>query len=216
LTRYSRTGDTLFDNLHYNYENTANSSNYKQNTNKLRSVDEPTSLTGLRADDIDDQEIDNYKYDEVGNLVFDEKEEIAKIEWTMAGKIKSVTRIANSLKANLVFTYDTKGHRVSKSVTLNSGTSTTFYVRDAGGNTMVNYETTNANTTPVASAFEIYGSSRIGTYTFSTISALNAQIIGNKAYELPDHQGNVRTVLSDKGIVLAATDYYPFGMVANY
>jgi hypothetical protein len=36
-----------------------------------------------------------------------------------------------------------------------------------------------------------------------------------KSYELTDHLGNVRAVLSNKNFVVNATDYYPFGIVSR-
>lgn len=42
LKRYDATGN-LFDDLTYNYQNTSSTEKYKENTNKLREVDEPTS-----------------------------------------------------------------------------------------------------------------------------------------------------------------------------
>jgi RHS repeat-associated protein len=88
----------------------------------------------------------------------------------------------------------------------------------------------------------VYGSSRVGlqnylekdnlapTSTYNTsgaVYAMNMQV-GNKSYEISNHLGNVITVVSDKKIpvqgspgvvssytadIIAATDYYSFGMV---
>jgi RHS repeat-associated protein len=210
LQRYDATGN-LFDDLTYNYQNTKSGQNYKENTNKLRSVDEPTSLTGLRADDIDDQNVDNYQYDETGNLIFDKSEKIANIEWTVAGKIKTITREPNSGKYDLSFTYDHLGNRVSKTATIplvggGYATSTTYYVRDVHDNVISNYTQTSDKPLDgiVLQEQNICGSNRLGTIKS-----------GSKFYEIVDHLGNVRTVISETNKVENATDYYPFGMVAN-
>jgi RHS repeat-associated protein len=54
----------------------------------------------------------------------------------------------------------------------------------------------------------------------STIQAESNHVIGRKEYELADHLGNVRAVISDKpkngnAEVISATDYLPFGMTAR-
>ena len=56
----------------------------------------------------------NYQYDEIGNLIADKQEEIAKIEWMVAGKIKKIIRTSTSTKSDLEFKYDEKGNRVTK------------------------------------------------------------------------------------------------------
>jgi len=54
-------------------------------TNKLRRVRDNVISTNY-SDDIDDQELNNYSYDEIGNLIKDNAEQIATIEWTVYGK----------------------------------------------------------------------------------------------------------------------------------
>ena len=207
LSRYNGLGDTLIDNFKYNYQNI--DADYKQNTNKLRSVDELADVTG-RKDDIEDQDIDNYSYDEIGNLIKDDKEEIAKIEWNVSGKIERITRKTGSTKADLAFTYDPMGKRISKTVygknaqgTINH-TTTTYYIHDASGNTMATYNVASDAPTLALQEQSIYGSSRLGLLTLQ-----------GKQYELTDHLGNVRTVINENNTVASATDYYPFGMVAK-
>ena len=87
LKRYDLAGAKI-DSLVYNYHNI--DAGYKLNTNKLRSVDELATATG-RTDDIEDQATDNYQYDEIGNLIKDDAEEIEKIEWNVQGKIERIT-----------------------------------------------------------------------------------------------------------------------------
>jgi RHS repeat-associated protein len=65
----------------------------------------------------------------------------------------------------------------------------------------------------------IYGSSRLGIFKKDKNRKSTTRALGERRYELTDHLGNVRVVMSDYKrttvIVLSATDYYPFGMVAR-
>ena len=69
-------------------------------------------------------------------------EEIETIDWTVYGKVKSITRKAGSTKSDLEFHYDASGNRISKTVKPHATASnaatwtTTYYVRDASGNVM--------------------------------------------------------------------------------
>lgn len=184
----------------------------------------------------------NYRYDEIGNLTGDEAEEILDIEWTVSGKIKSITRTPSSTLPDLEFRYDTQGNRISKIVkpvgTANNPEEwvETLYVRDATSNIMAIYERK-----AVSSSMEfrlkekpIYGSSRIGVKTSNLDMTLTPstiefnRLLGLKQYEGVNHLGNVLTTFTDKKIprstngttiayfmadVVSATDYYPFGML---
>lgn len=94
------------------------------------------------------QQANNYTYDRIGNLISDVAEEIENIEWTVYGKIKSITRTANSTKPNLSFEYTPDGHRVAKhSLSRRGGmkdsvrqTTSTYYIRDASGTVMATYD----------------------------------------------------------------------------
>ena len=90
---------------------------------------------------------------------------------------------------------------MKKESILPSGTTTTYYVRDAAGTPMAIYENSILTEQP------IYGSSRLGVHYRET---------GTDAYQLTDHLGNVRAVIMKNGenavSLTAKTDYYPFGM----
>ncbi len=198
LQRYNGTGQ-LFDQFTYNYENKG--AGYLQNTNKLRSVDDAITNTALHEEDLEDQNIDNYQYDDIGNLSYDRQEDVEKIEWTVYGKVKAVYRKAGSLKPNLVFEYDASGNRVSKVSIANSGTvSKTYYLRDAVGNVMSTYVTSGTSSLSLSEQY-LYGRSRLGVFEK-----------GNRSYELTDHLGNVRAMVSEFLEVKAAYEYYAFGM----
>jgi putative cell wall-binding protein len=94
----------------------------------------------------------------------------------------------------------------------------TFYVRDASGNVMAVYKTS-GTTNLTLEEQHIYGSSRLGIFKKDKTIKNKARALGERRYELTDHLWNVRVVLSDykkaESIILSATDYYPFGMVAR-
>jgi YD repeat-containing protein len=152
--------------------------NYIAGTNQLSSVADAVGNAAY-ADDLDNQAANNYGYDELGQLVRDDKEEIATIEWTVYGKIKRITRTSASTKPDLEFKYDAMGQRILKLVKPKASAgvykeqkdwSYTYYVRDASGNVMGVYKrsfTPNVGNTEVTDALEleesqIYGSSRLG------------------------------------------------------
>jgi len=214
---------------------------YKYNTNadglisnRLYSVDDAVSA-GNYADDIDEQDYgkfdndpgdvnvrNNYGYDELGNLVRDSSEEIGAIEWTVYGKIKSVTRSGGS-KANLEFGYDASGNRLWKKVTENAGAGdvkTYYYLRDAQGNEMsryVHYTNGLSEELFVAEEHSIYGSSRLGIdnrrdtlYKDGVFNPawysnnIYVRALGNKSYEMSNHLGNVLVTVTDKKVYVNA------------
>ncbi|MBD0284881.1 MAG: hypothetical protein ICV79_05575, partial [Flavisolibacter sp.] len=203
--------------------------------NRLRHIKDSVAASNY-AVDIDSQADDNYRYDAIGNLTKDQQEGIDSIEWTVYGKIKSITKGSRTIS----YTYDPAGNRISKTV----GGKTTVYVRDAQGNVMAVYE----DTTGVLRLKEqhLYGSSRLGmvqrdqNMDSAKAEGVQANLIGTtylyssergqKRYELTNHLGNVLAVVSDKKVgvasqsdsslidhyeadVVHAQDYYPFGML---
>jgi RHS repeat-associated protein len=111
-------------------------------------------------------------------LIADVQEEIADIQWTVFGKIRTITRTSTSNKADLEFRYDASGQRVCKIVKPKDGTTHalldqshwtyTYYSRDASGNVMAVYERKfSANSTDwddrlTLEEQHLYGGSRLG------------------------------------------------------
>ncbi|TAF44769.1 MAG: hypothetical protein EAZ64_05995 [Sphingobacteriales bacterium] len=200
------------DNLSYNY---------KAGTNQLSHVADAVAAGNYPAD-LDSQQPNNYSYDKIGNLLSDASEGITNIDWNVYGKIKTIAKPTG----NINYTYDPAGNRQSK--TLNTGS--TYYVRDAQGNTLATYED------GTWAEQYLYGSSRIGMWKPTIDMNLATPTAGSdkwkqaglKQYELTNHLGNVLTTISDKrkgidtnadGIVdyytadvTTAQDYYPGGM----
>ena len=256
--------------------------------NRLSYVeDNSTIAVDKHKNDIENQPVNNYTYDAIGNLTYDTQEEMA-VEWTVYGKVESTTHQDDGATH---FKYDAAGNRVAKSTTDQHGNITTnYYVRDASGNIMAVYKSTDVNGTPttVLQEVPIYGSDRLGAYkpqgsfandvaitstltadkqanvyegvsyhlnegvkltlqpgfvfedgvsgkgfevgtgpeAGSSINNIFTRTLDKKQYELKDHLGNVRTVISDRKLstisgttpgdfrpsIASAANYYPFGM----
>jgi YD repeat-containing protein len=93
---------------------------YKPGTNKLdKVVDAVVDVATNLYDKYNDikrkqpdgtllgQEDNNYEYDEIGNLIADKSEGIDAIDWTVYGKIKSISKKDGSL---IQYTYDASGN----------------------------------------------------------------------------------------------------------
>ena len=146
-----------FDNLFYNY----NVQNGVKLQNRLYNVRD-TIGASVANGDVDDEGAfnstlanintsNNYRYDGIGNLIKDSLAGIATIDWTIYGKIKSIThrtgymQIANrdtTYPPDLCFNYDAQGTRISKVVKprtalglkASSYWTSEYYVRDVKGN----------------------------------------------------------------------------------
>ncbi len=184
-------GSNVMDQLSYTYK--------AGKPNQLLRVDDATGdVDG--ADDIGDQNGNNYEYNKIGQLVENNEDNISYI-YNASGL---VTEIQKGSQPLVKFFYNDKGHRVRKEAyTPGNGNLnyTEHYVRDAAGTAMAIYrdEQVIENT--------IYGASRLGVRKSD----------GSHLYQLTDHLGNVRAVVgrNAQGQAMAmtsATDYYPFGM----
>ncbi|THU38416.1 hypothetical protein FAM09_17250 [Niastella caeni] len=190
------------------------------------------ALNGV--EDIDGQT--NYEFDKIGNLV---KEQISpnnftNITWTVYGRIKSITKNVAGTQTFIAYSYDATGNRVKKVVTVNNVPTTTWYTRDAQGNSLAIYSDKQNNQAGIWwQEQQLYGNNRLGMWTpniniISTNGTSEWGILGQKAYELTNHLGNVLATVNDittgvdagtdnivdyyTATVLSASDYYPFGM----
>ena len=75
----------------------------------------------------------NYSYDELGQLIKDEQENIQHINWRADGKISSIIRSAGGSQSSLLFTYNPMDQRLSKEIydENDAWVETTYYIRDA-------------------------------------------------------------------------------------
>ena len=199
ITKLKRKGN---NSSHYMMDNFAY--NYLSGTNKLTSVDDQVS-SGNYTIDIDDQSANNCKYDHIGNLTVDVAEGIDSIQWTVYGKIRSITRTDTAYedlkKANLSFTYTPDGHRSTKGVTVyQKETEYTYYVRDAQGNVMAVYE---MNNTKKLDSTQL------------TIENINVALIGTSGVEkFADFAIDVLAIHTETGMPDDYTDYV-FGQGAT-
>jgi RHS repeat-associated protein len=180
-----------FDVLSYQYEYDANgylAKNRLYHVNDGASQNSPNNAN-LYTDDIKDENqyttchcfttaqpgneaaintLNNYGYDEIGELIRDNGQEIANINWNVYGKITQITRTGGSSKSDLAFEYDAAGNRISKTElrkSLRAGNKTTYYLRDAQGNVMATYVAENGPVdVPVLKnqEYDTYGSKRLG------------------------------------------------------
>ena len=142
----------LMDNFTYNY-------NF--GTNQLNNVSDVADhgISNLGDIGYQSQILDNYTYDEIGQLTADESEGIDKIDWTVTNKVK---HIMYDTGKEIEFDYDPMGNRIAKHVTNNGETTSTFYILDAQGNQMAIYEYSTDVGVLYLSEYNLYGSSRIG------------------------------------------------------
>ncbi len=233
IQRYLRNGNSAsginMDSLGYKYIS---------GTNQLRRVSDQVLLTYTQDyEDIENQPASTsdyfYEYDPSGNLTHDYAENLT-IQWNPYGKIR---QIQGSGKL-ITFQYDPTGNRVGKTVTQSGQTTSTYYVRDAQGNSLATYSKTSQQGQEQLTLDELhlYGSSRLGllspsiiVYPSPTQSNTSSYLTGRKTYELCNHLGNVMATISDLkqavdiepdqvtdyfiATVKTQQDYYPFGML---
>jgi RHS repeat-associated protein len=189
-------------------------------------IDNQTSLSlaGVNSDMQVEQVTDNYNYDKIGNLIKDNAginapntEKITDIQWTVYGKIRKITKADGTL---IEYGYDPTGNRISKTVNKAGTIKTTFYYRDASGNTMGVYEKTDAAPWKWTEQ-NLYGSSRLGVWNSNitmdgTIpSPYDNTLIGSRHYELTNHLGNVMATVSDRKLLALPNNGCQPGTLVN-
>jgi RHS repeat-associated protein len=202
---------------------------YIGGTNKLSYISDNVSASHFSVD-IDDQSENNYTYDQIGQLTYDQAEKLT-IDWRVDGKVKSV-KSGNS-GSTYKFYYNGLGQRVAKNeINKDKLLDTHLYGLDAQGNTMGVYafEPNEENEQRLMVAeHHIYGSSRLGMQVYDKSYGIPGnnyyRRIGDKRYELSNHLGNVLSIVTDRKViegedkplqvpdVLGTNDYYPFGML---
>ncbi len=214
-------GGLTMDDLGYVYDRDGNG---RLLDNKLLQVKDAVEEYKYPGDLDNQEDLRNYHYDAIGNLTHDTKEGIDSVEWTVYGKIRSISK---SDGTNIGYAYGPSGNRTSKTV---NGV-TTWYVRDAQGNVMGLYDNQGGGTNWREQ--HLYGSSRLGTWNPNiNLSNTNGtaawDTIGKKSYELVNHLGNVMATITDKRLqhstdgslidyydadVQSAQEYYAFGSI---
>lgn len=142
----------------------------------------------------------NYGYDALGRLDTVDYDDSSipdmYLSYDVSDRVVGVYATANRLESDLrvSFSYDDRGYRLmKKDHVLNIET---WYVRDASGNVLHYYH--RVNDTFIQGAYPLYGSGRIG-MAFRYPDHLKYN------YEITDHQGNVRQVVSKLKYMAVAT-----------
>jgi RHS repeat-associated protein len=226
LTGATPTAENM-DNLFYTYQ---------ANNNKLDNVEDRGTNPTTAATDLETQAGGNYTYDATGNLTNDvaTNGNTGGITWTPLNKVAQVTKTGG---ITITYTYDATGKCILKTVDA-PGTAddkSTSYVYDAAGQQLLAvYEKSRLlNSTiwspPILKEAPIYGASRLGMMLpnedrgdADPNQTTFTRTLEKKNYELTDHLGNVRSVITDMklpdgndGFLPEATTrnyYYPFGM----
>ncbi|WP_163408517.1 RHS repeat domain-containing protein [Flavobacterium ajazii] len=193
LQRINHQGN-LQDNLIYTY-----------NTGKNQLNNVADTIAGSTGpDDIANQAAGNYQYDDIGQMIRNNQENIDYI-YNTQGLVKEVSQNGHLL---VRFSYNERGQRIKKERFKTSSAytldNTEYYILDLSGNTMAVYNQPNGSNI-VQKDLPIFGLSRLGVYN-------RADAISN--YEITDHLGNVRAVIQKVNgtpDVKSFADYYPFG-----
>jgi len=144
LTRHLGNGTTM-DSMSYVYQNPKN--------NRLTDVLEYAPLNQSNLEDIKPYTTTGatrFMYDENGNLIKDGTSNTDTVKWNIYGK---TTDLLNNGKAlSLHFLYDAKGDRIAKKQTTTTDTGSyennTYYLRDAQGNILAEYNAKKSWTKP--------------------------------------------------------------------
>jgi len=203
----SATNSVSMDNLSYSYIS---------GTNQLDHVTDSVTSWCATCNDMTTQSAGNYQYDSIGELTADAASGIANVTWTVYGKIASIYKPAHD--TTILFTYDARGNRVSKSIIHAGDTLTTWYIHDAQGDILSTYtygDPTINGKDLTQTELDVYGSNRLGTWkrnvdvaikpappsvAMSLFGTGDTLIFsrGNKLFELSNHLSSVLSTVSDK------------------
>ena len=176
--------------------------NYQANTNKLINVADLNSVSNGYPDIKPGQLQNNYTYNLSGQMIGNEVED-KYFKYTHFGLMEGVYSSELEQNIRMKFAYNESGYKIK---TKDYGLSTeTWLLRDAAGNVLCIYEKP-FNGTLQLKEIPVYGASRLGVFE-KQANRFN--------YELTDHTGNVRAVVTDQNgnlEMLACNDYYPYGM----
>ncbi|MBG6130615.1 RHS repeat-associated protein/uncharacterized repeat protein (TIGR01451 family) [Aquimarina sp. EL_43] len=192
LKRHKDDGQLIDDlTYHYNLED-------PNLSNRLTYVDDAAGQVSTVINDLPDQNVGNYEYDETGQLIRDNSEGLRYV-WTAAGKVSEIipdnTGNPDTQKVHMSFTYDGMGMRAMKQVNRMpynvtgegpqihnpAAVETTYYTCDASGNVMGIYKREDVKVNPndatdntytatfSISERPIYGSDRVGQDVFSEV-----------------------------------------------
>jgi len=172
---------------------------YTDGKNQLNHVTDAVVNSSVTTD-LETQALNNYEYNKIGQLTKNNEEGVL-YQYNTAGLVTKVSNVAGT--NSIDFVYNDKGQRIQKRSSVVNGlsvtTNTTHYVRDVSGNTLAVYTSNNFGGTPSPQEYPIYGASRVGVYHKQTNS---------ESYQLTDHLGNVRAVITRDPIATSTPVVY--------
>ncbi|AFM02586.1 RHS repeat-associated core domain protein [Bernardetia litoralis DSM 6794] len=216
---YDANGNIKTNTLHNKEGNQVDNATYHYfaQTNKLHYINDSYGETQAGFD-LMNQNVGNFAYDLIGNLVKDKAMQVSTMSWTAYHKREKVVKEDGT---TITYRYDAMNNRIYKKVEGQQGTETTHYLHDGTGNTLAIYKDGKLE------ELNIYGSSRLGTYNGKTVAG--KRTLGNKRYELSNHLGNALVVITDNklgkdidndfiadtyiAMVVSERDYLAFGAV---
>ncbi|HVW15020.1 MAG TPA: HNH endonuclease [Mucilaginibacter sp.] len=207
-----RLGDTSInqDSLTYKYNRDSNGNLTNNQLNYLHGTGNATNFGTPQYGN-------NYRYDPIGNMVYDRQDSITNVGWSVYNKIQSITDSGKTIS----YIYNTTNERVAKV----ANGLTTWYVKDLQGNPIVVYD--NKRSQINWREQDIYGGNRIGVWQPNMNIALDdapaiADTLGHMRYQATNYLGNVILTYSDirivdpvhgdyKADVTTAQDFFAFG-----
>lgn len=184
-TYFSTPSGVLMDDFTYNYT---------ANTNKLSSVTDAAS-SSVSTTDIDNQSVNNYLYDNNGNLEQDLQNSVGFVINDIFNKPIQIYKTDGTI---INYVYDSNGNRV-----LNA-TANKYYVNNELGMNEAIVDKSNNNII----THNIFGTDMIG-----QIDRVNTTL--TRYYYLKDHLGSIKMRVTNNGTVDGWDDYYPFGSIMN-
>ena len=145
-----------------------------------------------------DGHVQQYTYDALGRLTHELGEDDSEkdISYDVTGKVTMVRDENNDILGR--YQYDERGFRIKN--TSETADKITWYMRDISGNILMAYSKAESDVQAVKPKLDevpIYGAGKIGT--------LYANDFGSTGYEVTDHLGNVRAVVTRKNTMYMAT-----------
>lgn len=219
LKRNAFGSNQQMDEFSYKYKGAWDGSNFSAKTdNKLDFVpDQIPANFSLGFGDIQPgQSFNNYNYDEIGQLIYDQQECIQNIEWDVRNKVLRIERDPNcagidgaqdKTASDVEFHYNALGQRTHKIELTKDGSGVlnsqldwvyTYYIRDAEGNVMGVYKRTFENEgLPIDTYNEhfeliehqLYGADRLGLATnekMGVVGEFTTDIVDENGYDVFD------------------------------
>ncbi len=192
---------------------------YIYGTNRLDRINDLHTTPSDYSDIKHGQLVGNYFYDAIGQQVGNDEEDMY-FEYNAYGKVINVYKDDAHTHHLAQYDYDDKGNRYRKLYYNLLGVENyyEYYVRNMSGNIISTYTVPYLGNDPITQKdLGVFGASRLGTANISYEPGF-VYSVGKYNYEMKDHLGTVRAVVSRNlstgdADVDNFADHYPFGMV---